>query len=451
MNADAIVVGGGWAGVAAAVALADHGARVVLLEARRLWGGRATSWPDPRLGDPVDSGQHVFLGCYVETRVLLARLGAAHLVAFQEGLDLEYREIDGHTSRLTAPAALGRLGLAVGLARWTRVPLGERIALARALVAAPPPLPGLSVAAWLDGLGAAGAPTVRRFFWRPLTEAVVNESPETAAAALLYAAITRAFRGTARNAALGLARVGIGELVAPVVEVLAARDGLALLGHPVAAVAAGAAAGGAHRVTLEDGRGFDAPRVVLAVPAAEARALLAADPAVAARFDAAAAVPFSPIVSATLWYDRPVLGAPIVGLVAPPAGGGPGFHWAFDRTALVGSRDGRHAVTLVASAARALAAQPMARIVEAARGALAAYRITNLPPLDARVVKEPRATPSYDAAALAARPPVATGRVGLAVAGDWTASELPATIEAAVQSGRAAATHVLAIHGGSLA
>ena len=90
----------------------------------------------------------------------------------------------------------------------------------------------------------------------------------------------------------------------------------------------------------------------------------------------------------------------------------------------------------------------MARVVEAARAALSAYGLTHAAPLDARVVKEPRATPSYDAATLAARPPVATPRARLAVAGDWTASELPATIEAAVRSGRAAAAHVLSFPGG---
>ncbi len=445
---DAIVVGGGWAGVAAAIALSDAGARVTLLEARRTWGGRATSWPDPRLSDPVDNGQHVFFGCYAMTRTLLARLGTAPLVAFQDGLDLQYREIGGRVSRLTAPSALGRAGLALGLARWTRIPLRERIGLARALVSAAPPPPHATVDAWLDTLGDAAGPTVRRFFWHPLTEAAINETSDRAPAALLHATMVGAFRGTARDASLGLARAGLGELVDPVGNVLAGGGGLALTGHPVATVGP-AADPAAQRVTLEDGRTFDAPRLVLAVPAAEARALVAtAWPDVARALDAASAVPSSPIVTVTLWYDRPVLATPVVGLVAPPAGGGPGFHWAFDRGTLVGARDGRHAVTLVASAARALAAQPVARVVEAARAALSAYDLTTATPLDARVVKEPRATPSYDAVSVGARPPVATARPGLAVAGDWTVSELPATIEAAVRSGRAAAAHVLSFHAG---
>jgi squalene-associated FAD-dependent desaturase len=436
---EAIVVGGGWAGVAAAIELVDRGARVLLLESRRMWGGRATSWPDPRLGDPVDNGQHVLLGCYSATRALLERLGTASLVRFQDGLDLAFREIGGAHSRLVAPARLGRLGLALGLAGWTRLPLGERIALARTIARAPAPHPDRTVDAWLGELSAG--PAARRFFWHPFTESAINEAPDRAPATLLYEAVRRAFRGTAEDASLGLATTGLAGLVAPVVDALAARESLAFLGHDVDGVEPGP---DGHCVILEDGRRFDAARVVLAVPAAEARTLLAAGhPEVARDLEAAAAIPGSPIVTVTLWFPSPVLPAPVVGLVAPLAGGGPGFAWAFDRAALLGPIDGRHAVTLVASAAHALAALPTAQVLERAAAALDAYGIRHPPALGGRVVREPRATPAYDPTTVRARPPVATRRPGLAVAGDWTESPLPATIEAAVLSGRSAAAAVL--------
>ena len=437
---EAIVVGGGWAGVSAALALADGGARVLLLESRRLWGGRATSWPDPRLGDPVDNGQHVLLGCYAATRALLERLGTGSRVRFQSGLDVAFREVGGVTSRLRAPAGLGRLGLALGLAGWARVPPLDRLTIARALAAAAPPDPGLTVDAWLDALGAGRE--ARRFFWHPLTESVVNEAPDRAPASLLHEAVRRAFRGSAGDAALGLATAGLAELVAPVVEALADREGMAFLGHDVEAVEPGAGRG--HRVVREDGRAFDASLLVLAVPAAEARTLVAAAlPDVAADLAPAAAIPGSPIVTVTLWFDAPVLPATVLGLVAPREGAGSGFHWAFDRGALLGARDGRHPVTLVASAAHALNALPTAQVLERAGAALDAYGITRRAPLGGRVVREPRATPAYDPVTVKARPEVTTRRPGLAVAGDWTASPLPATIEAAVLSGRAAAEALL--------
>ena len=439
----AIVVGGGWAGVAAATELVDRGAHVLLLESRRLWGGRATSWPDPKHGDAVDNGQHVLLGCYTETRQLLRRLGTEHLVEFQDGLDVAFREPGGASSRLAADPRLGRLGLALGLARWSGLPFLERVGLARALASAPPPDPGHTVERWMATLGAGR--DACRFFWHPLTEAVINEAPDRAPAALLHEAVRRAFRGKARDAAIGLARAGLAALVAPVVDALAARDSLAFLGHEVAAVAPGPRGG--HTVELDDGRRFDADLVVLAVPAAEARTLVAAaHPEVAAELADAAAIPGSPIVTTTLWFDVPVLPARIVGLVAPRDGEGSGFHWAFDRSALVGARANRHAVTLVASAAHALNALPTAQVIERAKGALATYGLTRLEPLAGRVVREPRATPAYDPVTVTARPPVTTRHPGLAVAGDWTASPLPATIEAAVLSGRKAAAVLMARH-----
>ena len=100
-------------------------------------------------------------------------------------------------------------------------------------------------------------------------------------------------------------------------------------------------------------------------------------------------------------------------------------------------------MTLVASAAHALAALPTAQVLERASTTLDAYGFRAAGALGGRVVREPRATPAYDPTTVRARPPVTTRRPGLAVAGDWTASPLPATIEAAVLSGRSAAAAVL--------
>ena len=100
-------------------------------------------------------------------------------------------------------------------------------------------------------------------------------------------------------------------------------------------------------------------------------------------------------------------------------------------------------LVLVASSARELVTLPTAAIVERARAALEAYAITRVEPVAVRVIKEPRATPAFSPEAALARPGVDSGLAGLAFAGDWTATGLPATIEGAVASGLAAARHVL--------
>ncbi len=440
-QARALVVGGGYAGVAAAVLLSDAGQDVTLLEARRHWGGRATSWPDPRMGDEVDNGQHVWMGCYDRARALLARLGTDRHVPFPGGLDLTYREPGGRVHRLTAPAALGRAGLLLALARFGAMSLGERAGLASALAGAAAPLPGDTVSGWLDRLGQA--PAARRAFWTPLTEATLNLPPGEADAGLLHAVVARAFRGPAGGAAIGVPRAGLAGLLAPIADLLAAHGSRARLGATARAVTA-LGPGLGYAVELEGGESLPAERIVLAVPASETHALLLrALPGAARRVEDEAGAPPSPIVTVTLWFEQRILDAPLIGLIAPRAGGGPGFHWLFDRGALLGRARAAWPVTMVASAAHELCAQPTAQIVERARAALELYGVTRLVPVASRVVKEPRATPAYTPARAALRPGPDSGQAGLAFAGDWTATGLPATIEGAVVSGEAAARHVL--------
>ncbi|MEP7029081.1 MAG: FAD-dependent oxidoreductase, partial [Candidatus Eisenbacteria bacterium] len=298
-----------------------------------------------------------------------------------------------------------------------------------------------TVTEWLDRV--RHGPAARRAFATALTEAAINLPPAEADAGLLFAVVTRAFRGAATNAAVAVPRAGLAALLDPFVHLLAKRGGRACLGATVRGVAR-LDSGAGFLVELEGGESLAAERVVLALPAAFAHALVVrALPAAARRVEAEAATPSSPIVTVTLWFDRQVLDAPLLGLLAPPAGGGPGFHWAFDRGSLLPRTRAAWPVTLVASAAHELATQPTARVLERARAALELYGVTRLAPVAGRVVKEPHATPAYTPARAAMRPGVASGYAGLAFAGDWTATGLPATIEGAVVSGEAAARHVL--------
>jgi predicted NAD/FAD-dependent oxidoreductase len=188
------------------------------------------------------------------------------------------------------------------------------------------------------------------------------------------------------------------------------------------------------RVTLESGEELEADDVVLAVPAEAARALLGAIPEAAARLAAAARVTASPIVTATLWFDPAIRMPPLAGLLDPVEG----FHWAFDRGAFVPARGPARPVTLVASTARALLPLPTAEIVAKARATLARHGLTDAEPVATRVVKEPNATPAFTPQAAQERPSQDSGVPGLAFAGDWTATGLPATIEGAVLSGLSA-------------
>jgi protoporphyrinogen oxidase len=185
------------------------------------------------------------------------------------------------------------------------------------------------------------------------------------------------------------------------------------------------------RVMLESGEELTADRVVLAVPAEQARALVNGFPEAAARIADAARLPSSPIVTVTLWFEPAAKLPPLVGLLDPVEG----FHWAFDRGAFLPARGAARPVVLVASAAQALLPLPTAEIVARARRALTRHGLTDAQPVASRVVKEPHATPAFTPAAAPARPSGDSGIPGQAFAGDWTATGLPATIESAVASG----------------
>src|SRR3954468_2690962 len=124
---DAIVIGAGFAGLSAAVSLAERGARVLVLEARPGLGGRATPFVDPETGETVDNGQHVLFGCYHETFRFFRTLGTDTLVQIHDDLEIEFVERDGRRSRLRAAKLPPPWHLVGGLARWSALSFGDRV------------------------------------------------------------------------------------------------------------------------------------------------------------------------------------------------------------------------------------------------------------------------------------------------------------------------------------
>src|SRR5262245_21733873 len=139
---DVIVVGGGFAGLSAATALAAEGARVVLVEARPHLGGRARSWIDPTTGGVVDNGQHLFMGCYDETLRFLDRIGTRDHLAIQPRLEIAMAERDGSVGWFRLGTAPGPLGAILGLLGFPRLGWRDRLKLLKVVRAArrtPPP------------------------------------------------------------------------------------------------------------------------------------------------------------------------------------------------------------------------------------------------------------------------------------------------------------------------
>src|SRR5687768_2832649 len=134
-SADVIVIGAGIAGLRAAVHLAARGARVTVLEAKAILGGRATAFVDPQTGDRVDNGQHVMLGCYHETFAFLREIGTDDRIRVQPGLEVDFVDRAGTRSRLSLPGLPPPINFMAGLLDWSA--LGWRDRLAALRLAAP--------------------------------------------------------------------------------------------------------------------------------------------------------------------------------------------------------------------------------------------------------------------------------------------------------------------------
>ena len=423
---DVVVVGGGFAGLSAATALASRGARVLVLEARPSLGGRASSFTDPATGEAVDNGQHVIVGAYEETFRFLERIGMAAGIRMQSSLALDVVDRDGTASRLSCPRVPSPLHLLVGLFRWDALTWGDRVAALRmALRGAPEPHE--TVREWLVRLGQTSR--LIALLWEPLAVAALNQPIDVAAAAPFALVIDRILKSRAA-ASLGLAVVPLNELyAAPAQSFIEARRGAVRTGL-LAVVDAWPRAS----LSVRAGDQEIWPRaVVCAVPWHALRsAFREPPPPLASVFAAADGTGASPIVTVNLWLDRPVTDATFIGLP------GRTMQWVFDKRPLFG--DTASHLSLVSSGAEAVVARSNEELIALAldelRSACPAARAATV--RRAVVVRERKATFSV-APGVPARPPVRTGIPGLFLAGDWIGNDLPATIEGAVMSGHAAA------------
>ncbi|GGZ00534.1 hydroxysqualene dehydroxylase HpnE [Pseudoduganella plicata] len=427
MTLSVAVVGGGWAGCAAAVELARAGSAVTLFEAARTLGGRARRIEAG--GRTLDNGQHILLGAYASTLRLLATVGVDRRRAFLT-LPLQMRYPDGAMD-FVAPRLPAPLHLAVALLRARGLDREDKLAMARFSTAARWMGWRLDADCPVTELLARFGQTERlyRLMWRPLCLAALNTPPERASANV-FLAVLRDSLGARRHASdMLVPRADLSALFPDAAaQWLAAHGATVRTGVRIDALAQDA---GKWRVgdALYD-------RVVVATAPAGAAALLAplGDSALAAQLDALTA---EPITTCYLQYDAGVrLAQPFFALEDTPATG----HWGqfvFDRGQLDERQAGMLAVIVSASGdAAALPRQALAAAV-AAQLASTLGRAELATPAWSNVVTEKRAT--YASTPGLVRPANATPWPGLVLAGDYTAGEYPATLEMAVRSGVQAA------------
>ena len=436
---DVVVIGSGFAGLSAAVRLAKAGARVLVLEARSRLGGRATAFTDRETGQIVDNGQHVLLGCYTETFSFLGEIGAAGRVTRQPHLAVTMIDESGHRSKLECPPLPPPLHLLAGVFDWDALTWADRFSVlrmiaplrlarqalapgARAIAASP----GETVENWLVRNGQTAR--LRSMLWEPLALAALNQRPDRAAAPLFARVLAEMFGPDPKAAAIALPNTPLTAMYAePAQSYLEQRGGSVRTG---AAATVQLSAGGA--MVASNGETWNAQAIISAVPWHALGELLQGETsALGPTLARAAATASCPIVTVNLWFDRPVVDEPFVGLP------GRTLQWAFAKEAANG---GKPYVSLVSSGADALLARTNEELIAIAHDqlldALPSARGAALG--GAAVIREPRATFSL-APGQPERPATTTAVPGFYLAGDWIATGLPATIESAVRSGHLAA------------
>jgi squalene-associated FAD-dependent desaturase len=393
----AAIVGGGLAGLAAALELVDAGHDVTLYEARPTLGGKVQTLPT-RDGDPQpppDNGQHIALGCFTDYLSFLERIGSAGQVTRRP---LELRVIDEH-------GRVAHIGYGVAsLLRYTHVSLADRLRIAGFLarLSRLQPAAGETFAEFLRRHGQSQRSVDR--FWDVFVRPGLNLPAGEVQAEPARFTVLRALRSGRAASDLVLPAAPLGEM------------------HGDAAKTALEGAGGRVEtgVRIDGVDDLHADAVVLAVPPDEGARILGEHWAYA----------YSPIVSVHLLFDRVLLESPMAALLGSDA------HWVFDRGALTGHMPTRgQYLTVVSSAVPELLEIRGHELVDRI-AAQVAERLGAASLLWSRVSREPEAT-------VALRPGIPSVPVrirdGLVLAGAWQAAPWPPTMEAAVRSGRRAA------------
>ena len=467
MRGRVVVVGGGLAGITAAIALAESGADVTLLEARPRLGGATCSFH--RDGLIVDTGQHVFLGCCSAYRGLLAKLGMTEHAPLQDRFDVTVlapgRSVSQpRRARLRRTALPGPLHMLPALGRYPFLSWAERAQVARPALAmrrVDPAAPAADTERFGDWLAARGqSERARRALWDLFSVSALNIAGDDASLALAATVVKTGLLGKNNAADIGVAALPLGELHGDAAATLLAKLGAQVsLGTKVSAIEGGAIEGGAieggaieggateaegrtARFRVRLGRGEDADlaadAVVLAVPHEKAAPLIPPDALPPGTVTGWAGLGASPIVNVHVIYDRPVTNLPFAAAIDSPV------QWVFDRTRISGmDRPGQY-LAISLSAADEYADVPAARLREQFVPALAelfpAARDAQV--TEFFVTRERRATFRQAPGSGALRPKAATRRPGLVLAGAWTDTGWPDTMEGAVRSGLAAAVEL---------
>jgi squalene-associated FAD-dependent desaturase len=437
------VVGGGLAGMSAAVALAVSGYRVTLIEKRAALGGRAGSQLDPATGEWIDNCQHILMPCCTNLLDFYRRIGVRDRIRFYSRIP--FIDLQGRVSHLKSSPLPAPLHSLPSLLTVPFLGPREKFGAVRGLLSLwrlywSHTVTGATAAEWLDRSGQSRRAV--EMLWQPLLVSALNDTLDHVSASFAAKVVVEAFLSNSRGWWLGIPTVPLGVLYGEgVARALESRGGALLLRTELRKVEM--SGGRASALILAGGSRIEADDFLLAVPWFSAPQFVPVLPGPGAR-GTHPELESTPITGIHLWFGQPVTELDFA--VLP----GREVHWFFNkyRNYDAGEREGSY-LQLVTSASRSWSGLGKQEILERAlrdlRGILP--RTRTAPITKARVLKEPAATFSPGPLSDSARPGVCTAVPNLYLAGDWIQTGWPSTMESAVRAGHLAANAILSSDG----
>lgn len=421
-----IIIGGGFAGLSAATELSSAGYLVTLAEQRRFLGGRAYSFFDRKTGLDLDNGQHILMGCYKNTLRFLKKIGVTDKLYVQKNLHIDFLDTTGNTSKLDCLPLPAPLHIASGILRFNALPLTGRIRMLRVAggmrsCESEGSAGDCSVSEWLNKLGQPKE--AQDALWNIITLATLNESPDKASARLFKTVLKQALFRNREGSGIVLPAAPLSRLYVDAAEnFIRHREGTIEKGCIASEIMLkdNAVTG----IRLQDGRVLKGDYYISAVPYSSLQRILPNK-----RF----LHPFtiSPIISIHLRFNDPVTDYRFAALLNSP------IQWIFNKEKIYRDSSYRGLLSIVISGAHPYVDVPTEKLVDLALGELKKV----LPDthsaklLYSKVIKERAATFSSVPGVNLNRPSQKTPIQNLFLAGDWTNTGLPATIEGAVISG----------------
>jgi len=430
------VIGGGLAGLSAGCALADAGMQVTLLERRPYLGGRASSYEHPGTNETVDNCQHVLLGCCTNLIDLYERLGVEDQIHWYDRLN--FIEPGGRTSMLGPTFLPAPFHSTPSFIRAKFLSIGDKDAIARGLLALMPGLPAETEETFLSWLERHGqTPRAIQRFWEPVLVSALNESLDRMSVHYAAQVFRESFLKSAAAGRMGVPSVPLSELYSVAGEYIRKRGGEVLLRSSVESLRPTET--GVELLATGKLTTFDS--VVSAVPFDVLSKMLPADGSATLReklkrFDT------SPITGIHFWFDRNVTDLPHAVLLDRT------IQWMFNKSILQGESRKQEAgsyLELVVSSSKTLVETSKQEILDLALSELQEFfpESKNAQVVKSTVIKEIKATYSALPMSDEYRPSAKTEWPRLFLAGDWTATGWPATMEGAVRSGYKAADALL--------